>query len=135
MYMVHTVGPGTRVDVLLDGKPKTVFSSSDLSGALPAYAPDGYLIIEHDGKGIWAHPFSLAKMELTGEPFLIVARAPRRRFSDGTLFYILPAPGELRQAVWVVVTARYFPALASWNSAYRIPPLSPMAKTGRRGRG
>ena len=129
MYMVHTVGAGTRVDVLLDGKPKTMFSSSELSSALPAYAPDGYLIIEHEGKGIWAHPFSLAKVELTGEPFLIVARGTAPTVSsDGTLFYILPAPDELRQAVWVSRNGEILSSVGKPELGLQNPALSPDGK-------
>jgi hypothetical protein len=102
MYMVHSVAPGTKVDVLVDGKPKTIFSSTEMAAALPAYSPDGYLLLDHDDHGIWAHPFSLSKLELTGEPFLIVAKGGLPSVSsDGTLIYMLPEPDERAQVVWV----------------------------------
>jgi eukaryotic-like serine/threonine-protein kinase len=129
MYMVHTAAPGTRVDVLINGKPKTIFSSRDLGGAIPAYSPDGYLLLDHDGHGIWAHPFSLSRMELTGEPFLIAAKGTLPSVSsDGTLFYLLPEPDELCQAVWAGRDGKVVSTVGEQHLGLMYPALSPDGK-------
>jgi Tol biopolymer transport system component len=129
MYMVHTVAPGTRVDVLVGGKPKTIFSSHELAGAIPAYSPDGYLLLDHDGHGMWAHPFSLAKLELTGEPFLIAAKGLLPSVSsEGTLFYLLPEPDELCQAVWAGRDGKVRSVVGEQHLGLMYPALSPDGK-------
>jgi Tol biopolymer transport system component len=126
MFNVHTVAPGTRVDVLVDSRPKTIFSSRNLSVAPPAYSRDGYLILEHEDSGIWAHPFALATLQLTGEPFLIASKGTLPSVSsDGTLLYLLPEPEDLRQVVWVDRDGEGLSSVGSPQLGLQNPALSP----------
>jgi Tol biopolymer transport system component len=56
------------------------------------YDARGYIIFSRigDGAGVWAVPFSLDRLAVTGEPFLIAAEASSPSVaSDGTLVYRL----------------------------------------------
>jgi len=58
--------------------------------AYPAYSATGHILYERSTGtfGIWALPFSLSKLEATGEPFLVVQGGARPSVAnDGTLIY------------------------------------------------
>ncbi len=92
-------GESTRLDVIRNGKiVKSLTLSSDAVFSA-SYAPTGHIVFSIAGRGVWAVPFSLDKLDTTGEPFVIdpdgadpsVAR-------DGSLVYsrnINRTPGRL----------------------------------------
>jgi hypothetical protein len=57
----------------------------------PVYSSTGHIVFtrHRDGAGVWAVPFSLTGLEVTGEPFMVI---PQGRYasvaSDGTLAYV-----------------------------------------------
>jgi serine/threonine protein kinase/Tol biopolymer transport system component len=61
------------------------------AGALPSYSPSGHLVYQETGLvyRLWAVPFSLKTLDVTGRPFLIAGggRDPAVS-SDGTLVYV-----------------------------------------------
>jgi Tol biopolymer transport system component len=67
----------------------------------PQYSPTGHLLYrrEQGNPGIWAVSFSASKLELTGEPFLVVANGNNPSIAnDGTLIYDYDTesgPGQL----------------------------------------
>jgi eukaryotic-like serine/threonine-protein kinase len=69
----------------------------------PSYSPSGHIVFwrRSTNPGIWAVPFSLAKLQVTGEPFLLVPNAEWPSVAaDGTLMYAVP--GTLSQQIaWV----------------------------------
>jgi hypothetical protein len=58
---------------------------------LTAYSPSGHILFETLGRvpdSIWALPFSLSKLEATGEPLLVYSGAATPSVADdGTLLY------------------------------------------------
>jgi Tol biopolymer transport system component len=74
-----------------------------VDGRTPIYASSGHVLYENiDPPGIWAVPFSVETMEVSGDPFPVAenARSPSIAL-DGTLTYLeVPASNELVQLVW-----------------------------------
>jgi hypothetical protein len=52
--------------------------------------------------GIWSLPFSFSRLEVTGEPFLVVPGAgPPRVADDGTLVFAFDEVGSPTRLVWM----------------------------------
>jgi hypothetical protein len=69
----------------------------------PWYASSGHILFQRgaNNPGVWARPFSLSRLEGTGEPFLVVPEARRASVAgDGTLVY-QTGLGSLTQVRWV----------------------------------
>ncbi len=72
--------------------------------AFPQYSPTGHIVFGRMGKtnGIWAVPFDPARLERTGEPFLVAGGAFSPSLSrEGTLTFIRRMWSEPRQLVTV----------------------------------
>jgi serine/threonine protein kinase len=85
---------GKRVDVL-------TIEGGDLRA--PTYSPTGHLLFTRtrESEGLWAVPFSLSRLEVTGEPFLVVPKgAYGGASSDGTLIYVDSEAGSDVELVW-----------------------------------
>ncbi len=107
LYVVDKNASGANVlEVLHAGKRKEILHlPDDLHEVLdaPVYSPSGHILFHRQvhSPGIWAMPFSLARLEATGVPFLVV---PGGRFpspsKDGSLLYC-HADDSKRQVVLV----------------------------------
>ena len=63
----------------------------------PVYSPTGHLLyrLEQGNAGIWAVPFSLSRLETTGDPFLVAAGASLPSITaNGLLAYAAPCPRD-----------------------------------------
>ena len=75
---------------------------------------------------MWAVPFSLAKHEVTGEPFVITTDGSFPSVSDdGTLLYVRGASSGMRQLVWVDRDGTIGDAVGPEQSGISAPALSP----------
>jgi serine/threonine-protein kinase len=100
VFLVHTA---TGVDVIAvhDGQERRTLL--EVEGQLisdPTYSPSGHLLYQttRGNAGIWAVPFSLSRLEVTGEPFLVAPGAGSPSVSgDGTLIYLQGAASRQRQ--------------------------------------
>jgi hypothetical protein len=57
----------------------------------PVYSPTGHILYhrEPENPGLWALPFSAAKLEVTGQPFLVVPNADFPSVAaDSTLAFV-----------------------------------------------
>jgi len=96
----------------------------------PVYATSGHVfyVQERDNRGIWALPFSLSRLEATGEPFLAYPDAALPSTSwDGTIA-ILQRPNGARSSrlVWVSRDGEVSGATGVKVAAgLRLPALSP----------
>jgi len=102
------------VTVHADGSSELVVRSGGVSRSLvkcprerifyPVYCSSGYLIYQKglaNEYGIWAVPFSLLRLETTGDPFLIAQSGAWPSVSlDGTLTYMSEPLGK-QQLVWL----------------------------------
>ena len=89
LYVVHRVqeGPDT-IAVLAGGTQNYVLQLESERLHNPVYSPTGHIVFRREGPkaGLWAAPFSLPKLEVTGEPFLITPDGSFPSVSnDGTL--------------------------------------------------
>jgi len=68
----------------------------------PTYSPSGHLLFD-DESGIWALPFSLSTLTVTGDPFVVAAGVFPDVSADGTLTYLPQIRGAdpTGQLVWV----------------------------------
>ena len=83
---------------------KVILETKGLTFDTPVYTPTGHLIF-HRGPtspGIWAAPFSLDELVITGDPFLVEldAHSPSTA-PDGTLIFVRGGEEEMRELVWV----------------------------------
>jgi eukaryotic-like serine/threonine-protein kinase len=100
LYVVHpTDSPANTIALLADGRSRTVLALPGESVADTSWSLTGHVVFERTGgarDGIWALPFSLERLEPTGEPFQVVAAAGAPSVAaDGSLLY---TPGQASRA-------------------------------------
>ena len=104
LVIIHNEENYGNLDVWTpDGERRTVLRLKDGLNAI-AYSPSGHIVFERDGdsRGVWAVPFSLQNLEITGEPFLVALEGREPSVSaDGTLVYVDGASDKKGQMVWV----------------------------------
>jgi len=94
----------------------------------PIYSPTGHLLYvrRSNNAGIWAVPFSLERLEVTGEPFLVVpGGASPSVSSDGTLVHTRGLAGQLLQLVWVNRAGQVEGPIGQPQEDIRWPSVSP----------
>jgi Tol biopolymer transport system component len=86
--------------VLRDGRLKIVLEATEVRR--PVYSPTAHLIYERrtSNAGIWAVPFSLDRLEVTGEPFLVSQGAEPSVARDGTLALDRQGGAPPQQLAW-----------------------------------
>ena len=100
VFVVHpTSAPANTIGLLADGRSRSVLSLPGETVADPAWSPSGHIVFGRTGAGrdgVWALPFSLERLEPTGEPFQVVAGAGGPSVgADGSLLY---TPGQQPRA-------------------------------------
>jgi hypothetical protein len=67
---VHRKAGVDAIGVIKDGTVRAVLEATFI--VRPAYSPTGHLIYERaPNAGLWAVPFSIERLDVAGEPFLI----------------------------------------------------------------
>jgi len=132
LFVIHPKGVGANTIALLSGSTKTILLHQERELFFtPVYSPTGH-ILYHRGRttpGIWALPFSLSKLEVTGEPFLVKAGAQRPSVSQyGTLTYFDGSMDTDHQLVWVNRIGKVDSTIGPAQSAIWNPVLSPDGK-------
>lgn len=94
-----------------------------VAGTDPHYAPSGHVIFARESS-LWAVPFDARRLEVTGDPRLLVAgvqvndggHAMFAVANDGTLAYVPVGQSRTRTLVWVDREGREepVPGLPSW---------------------
>ena len=91
LFAVHRTVQGVDTIALFDGKTrKTLLQLDGQRLSDPVYCRTGHILFcrRLSNAGIWALPFSLDRLEVTGEPFLVVPDAAAPRVADdGTLVF------------------------------------------------
>jgi eukaryotic-like serine/threonine-protein kinase len=107
LFTVHRKSSEGGVDTLAlsaGGKRKVLLQLKGQEIWRPAYSSTGHILYRRqpDNSGIWALPFSLSRLEVSGEPFLV---APDGNFpsvsGEGTLVYVQGGSSGPQQLVWV----------------------------------
>jgi Tol biopolymer transport system component/tRNA A-37 threonylcarbamoyl transferase component Bud32 len=97
----------------------------------PVYAPTGHLLYERGttNPGIWALPFSLARLEATAEPFLVAPNDGTAHVSqDGTLVYVTGVERRRLQYLWMDREGRRLGEIGAAQDQSQWPSLSPDGK-------
>jgi Tol biopolymer transport system component len=96
----------------------------------PVYAPSGHIVYARslgEGPGIWAVPFSLDRLEVTGDPFPVAPNGVQPSVApDGTLAYVPDVPRVLSRLVRTDRSGRILQAIGPPRAGlYPTPALSP----------
>jgi Tol biopolymer transport system component len=106
IYAVHRQEGVDTIEVFAGGVRKVVYRIEGKARSSPQvvnevqYSPTGHIVFRMDqgNVGIWALPFSTARLEATGAPFLVVAGGRNPAVgADGTLAYALSHDDEPQQ--------------------------------------
>jgi Tol biopolymer transport system component len=127
LYMVHTKTGLDTLAVLTDGRQKIIFRPEGHEAHRPVYSLTGHILYERVGpsRGVWAVPFSLAKLEVTGEPFLVAAEAELPSVSrDGTLAYVRGGSRKTELA-WFDSTGSVLGSFGEMGEMWPFPAISP----------
>jgi serine/threonine protein kinase len=129
IYIVHTKDDYGSMSVLTPaGEVKQVLAYPGDSLNSPAWSPSGHIVFEREqvAGGIWAIPFSLDELAVTGEPFLVAAGCNKPTISaDGTLVYVSGVkPGQV-QIAWYNSQGEFIEPIADIMTTRPFPSLSP----------
>jgi hypothetical protein len=94
----------------------------------PVYSPTGHILYRRQptNVGVWALPFSLARHEATGPPFLVAPSGDVPSVShDGTLLYGSGALSLQTQMVWVDRTGKEIGPIGPEEEQWPFPEISP----------
>jgi serine/threonine protein kinase/Tol biopolymer transport system component len=99
LLFVTVESDGTsELTLTTDGKTRSLLKSPTDRIFYPVYCPTGYIVFQKglaNDYGIWAMPFSLARLETTGDAFLVAENGAWPSVSaDGTLTYISEPLGK-----------------------------------------
>jgi eukaryotic-like serine/threonine-protein kinase len=93
------------------------------------YAPTGHLLFTDRERGLFAAPFDLGRLELTGGAVSVIEGVEPTRFAlsaSGTAVYVVDrtaeAPSDL---VWVTRDGRVEPVDSTWRGRFDYPAISP----------
>jgi Tol biopolymer transport system component len=104
LFVTHRAreGPDT-ITALADGKAKDLLQIDDELIRKPFYAPTGHLFFTRRtaSAGLWAAPFSLSDLEVTGEPFLVDSEGSNASAAAGALLYVRGVSTGLEELTWV----------------------------------
>jgi eukaryotic-like serine/threonine-protein kinase len=106
LYVIHPKdSPANTIALLAGGKSRTLLVLPGETLAGPVWSPSGHVVFGRSGvgrDGVWALPFSLERLEPTGEPFPVVAGAAGASVSaDGSLLYTPGRVSRGQRLVWV----------------------------------
>jgi serine/threonine protein kinase/Tol biopolymer transport system component len=133
LYVTHLVGAHARIEVLAGGKQRPLFSQNGWDTWSTAYSPTGDLLFMrapgNSVASIWAVPFSLSELKVTGQPFLVAGSGEYPSVaSDGTLLYVMAARPREGQLVWVDRSGKIEGTIGNPQDGLTNPALSPDGK-------
>jgi eukaryotic-like serine/threonine-protein kinase len=129
LFTVDHIGKGAdTIGLLARGERKDVLTLPGEVMDSPVYSPTGHIVYhrETNAPGIWAVPFSLERLETTGEPFLVVAGGSWPSVTpQGMLIYADAELTGFMQLVWADGQGAITPAFPEAFRAIHSPRLSP----------
>jgi len=130
LMIIDRIGSGADTIGLVTptGERKTVLQLEKERLDSPVYSPSGHILYQRDSTtpGVWAVPFSLAKLETTGPPFLVVADAIWPSVSaDGTLLYVQARFSRMVQLVSVDQNGKVVERHGDSTPGMTAPAVSP----------
>jgi eukaryotic-like serine/threonine-protein kinase len=128
LFAVHRKKGRDTVAIYAAGKRKDVLRAEGQVLDDPTFSPSGHILYSQRprNRGIWALPFSLAKLEATGKPFLVASDAMSPSVSrDGTLVYWDGVENRISQLAWIDRTGREIGTVGHPQQMDPFPRLSP----------
>jgi serine/threonine-protein kinase len=132
LYIDHRInGSPDTIELLAEGERKVLVQVDGQRLWHPTYSRSGHVVYRRSGAnaGIWAVPFSMSRLEVTGEPFLIAADGSYPSTAlDGSLVY-LRGEGDGEVVIrWVGRDGVLGDSLGFPTQNYAMPALSPDGK-------
>ncbi|MCL4522999.1 MAG: hypothetical protein M1451_03675, partial [Acidobacteria bacterium] len=129
IYVPHPKGQSASLLMLYSkGKKKFLLQLEGQSIWNPVYSSTGHILFRRQptNAGIWALPFSLSKLEVAGEPFLVAPSAENPSVAaDGTLIYEQVTGGGQTQLVWMNRSGQAIGNIGQPQPRQTFPALSP----------
>ncbi len=131
VFVVHRLGGEEAIDTIAvdaDGEKKDVLTLEGQGLSDPVWSPTGHILYRRAplNRGIWALPFSLSRLEATGESFLVVPEGSNPSIaSDGTLTYLAGASEDITQLVWLDRRGEAQGTIGQPQVQWPYPSLSP----------
>ncbi|MCK5376342.1 MAG: protein kinase, partial [Acidobacteria bacterium] len=129
LFIVHGETGFNTLAVFAEGQRRDLLHLEGQSLETPFYSPTGHILFGRrpNNPGVWAVPFDLKKLEVTGESFLVAPEASWPSASeDGTLAFIsgasFLAPTQL---VWFDREGRELATIGQPGSFWPLQRLSP----------
>src|SRR5262249_24557473 len=104
VFLVHRIEGVDTMCILVGDKRRTLLEIPGARLDNPSYAPSGHIVYAREGSnpGVYAVPFSLDKLDLAGEPFMVDPEGSLPGTSkDGALAMVRGTGQGLTQMVWV----------------------------------
>jgi dipeptidyl aminopeptidase/acylaminoacyl peptidase len=128
LFVVHRKAGVDTLAVWADGSRKTILQLENAWLGSPYYAPTGHILFtrQRRNEGVWAFPFSLASLEATGDPFMVVPEGNQASVSeDGTLVCTdVRAQSEVELA-WLNASGEIEGTIGQPQSGIFVPSVSP----------
>ena len=135
LFAVHRTVQGVDTIALFDGKNrKTLFQLEGQRLANPVYSRTGHILFQRllVNPGIWALPFSIDRLEATGEPFLVAGGASAPRIADdGTLIFGYRESNAPTRLIWVGRNGSLIANIQSQPLSFQLPSFK-LAPDGKR---
>ncbi len=129
IFAVHKLSG--RPDILAlfaGGQRKDLLKIDGQDIWFPVYSPTGHILYRRQpgNGGIWALPFSLARHEVTGDPFLVAPDGDVPSVSsDGTLVHVKGSTSRKMQMVWTDRSGKVLGPIGPPQEQWPFPELSP----------
>jgi eukaryotic-like serine/threonine-protein kinase len=121
-------GTADTIGVLAGGVRRDVLQLDGETLDAPVYSTTGHIVYHREttAPGIWAVPFSLERLETTGDPFLVAAGGSWPLIGPGgTLIHADAQLSGLMQLAWVDTQGEITPAFSETFRGISSPRLSP----------
>jgi serine/threonine-protein kinase len=130
LLAVHARGENTvYIAVVVDGVRTRLLHHAGERLEYPVYAPSGHILYQRGQAGtvsLWAAPFSLNTLEVTGESYPVVESGGFPSVSsEGTLVYGFSSGAGLGQLAWVDRSGRVSGSIGRPQQQMDSPALSP----------
>ena len=128
LFITHRKQGADTLELLVDGQRRQLLRLERSALEHPIYSPSGHLLFTRGpaNVGLWAVPFSLSQLEVTGEPFLVAAGAVTPSLSRTSRLAFMPVSGmPPSRLTWVDRTGRQIGRLEDLRVFDRFPAFSP----------
>jgi Tol biopolymer transport system component len=128
VFITHRKQGADTLELLVDGQRRQLLRLEGSALEHPIYSPSGHLLFTRGpaNVGLWAVPFSLSQLEVTGEPFLVAAGAVTPSLSRTARLAFMPVSGmPPSRLTWVDRSGRQIGRLEDLRVFDRSPAFSP----------